>query len=188
MVERHTGLPRTYSPAVWISFVPVGLLHIRIDRVIYTTITLMSLLIVYNGWASLSFWGAAAVIIGPVLAIFLGHVFGAAQGTRVEFGRKLTRHERRALIVRESLFLLIVVPPLAILVVLSVAGVSDTAIVQVIVFVGVLSLGFWGAVAGRRAGLTGWALVASVAYGLFMGALVLMLDVVLRPGQGALHQ
>lgn len=188
VLERHTGLPRTYAPGVWISFAPLGLLHIRIDRVIYTTITLMSVLIVYNGWASLSFWGAAAVIIGPVVAIFLGHVFGAAEGTRVEFRRRLTGHERRALIVRESRFLLILVPPLTILVVLGIAGVSYTAIVQVIVFVGVLSLGFWGAVAGRRAGLTGWALVGSVAYGLFVGAFVLVLDVVLRPGQGTLQQ
>ena len=39
------------------------------DRVIYTTITLMSVLVVYDGWATLSFGGVAAVIIGPMLAI-----------------------------------------------------------------------------------------------------------------------
>ena len=57
---------------------------LRVDRVIYTTITLMSVLVVYDGWASLTFWGAVAVIVGPMLCIFLGHVFGAALGTRVE--------------------------------------------------------------------------------------------------------
>jgi hypothetical protein len=53
-----------------------------IDRVIYTTIALMSILIVYDTWATLRFWGVVAVIVGPMLAIFLGHIFGAALGTR----------------------------------------------------------------------------------------------------------
>ena len=60
---------------------------------------------------------------------------------------------------KECRFLLITVPPLAILVVLTIAGVSYTRTIQVIVLTGVLSLGVWGGVAGRRAGLTGWALV-----------------------------
>ena len=47
------------------------------DRVIYTTITLDAVLVVYDGWATLSFGGVAAVIVGP-MRIFLGHVFGAS--------------------------------------------------------------------------------------------------------------
>ena len=108
--------------------------------------------------------------MGPILAIFMGHVFGAALGTRVALGRPLTRHERRAVFVEECRFLLVAVPPLAILVVLTIVGVSYTRIIQVIVFTGVLSLGVWGGVAGRRAGLSGWALVLSIASGLFSGA------------------
>jgi hypothetical protein len=56
-------------------------------------------------------------------------------------------------------FLLVAIPPLAILVVLTITGVWNTRIIQVIVLTGVLSLGVWGGVAGRRAGLTGWALL-----------------------------
>jgi hypothetical protein len=56
----------TGTPRGW------GLRDIPMDRVIYTTITLMSVLVVYDGWATLSFGGVAAVIIGPMLAIFLG--------------------------------------------------------------------------------------------------------------------
>jgi hypothetical protein len=96
------------------------------------------------------------VIVGPILAIFMGHVFGAALGTRVALGRPLTRRERAAVFVEECRFLLVAVPPLAILVVLAIFGVSYKRIIQVIVFTGVLSLGLWGGVAGRRAGLTGW--------------------------------
>jgi hypothetical protein len=108
------------------------------------------------------FGGVVAVLLGPILAIFLSHVFGAALRTRVALGRPLTRREHRAVFVEECRFLLVAVP-LAILVVLAIAGVSYTRIVQVIVLTGVLSLGVWGGVGGRRAGVTGWALVLPIA-------------------------
>jgi hypothetical protein len=160
----------------------VGRLKIRVDRVIYTTITLLTVLIIYDGWEQLRFWDVVTVIVGPILAIFMGHVFGAALGTRVALGRPLTRHERQAVFVEECRFLLIAVPPLAILVVLAIFGVSYTRIIQVIVFTGVLSLGLWGGVAGRRAGLTGWALVLSLVSGLLLGGIILVLQAVLQPG------
>jgi hypothetical protein len=155
--------------------------------VIYTTITLMAVLIVYDGWEQLRFWGVVAVMLGPILAIFLSHVFGAALGTRVALGRPLTRRARRAVFVEECRFLLVAVPPLAILVVLTIAGVSYTRIIQVIVLTGVLSLGVWGGVAGRRAGLTGWALVLPIAYGLLLGGIFLMLQALLQPGHDPFH-
>ena len=160
----------------------VGRLKIRVDRLIYTTITLMSVLIVYDGWEQLRFRSVVVVMLGPILAIFLSHVFGAALGTRVALGRPLTRRERRAVFVEECRFLLVAVPPLAILVVLTIAGVSYTRIIQVIVLTGVLSLGVWGGVAGRRAGVTGWALVVPIAYGLLLGSIILVLQALLQPG------
>jgi hypothetical protein len=99
----------------------------------------------------------------------------------------LTQHERRAVFAAESRFLLVVVPPVGIFVVLSAADVSYTRIIQVIVISGVLSLGVWGGVAGRRARLTGWALMASIAYGLFVGGIVLVLQAVLQPGHAFLQ-
>ena len=118
----------------------IGGLKIRVDRVIYTTITLLSVLIIYDGWEELRFWNVVAVIVGPILAIFLSHVFGAALGSRVAQGRPLTRQEHRRVFAEECRFLLIAVPPLAILVILTIAGVSYTRIIQVIVLTGVLSL------------------------------------------------
>ena len=160
----------------------VGRLKIRVDRVIYTTITLMSVLIIYDGWEQLRFRSVVVVMLGPILAIFLSHVFGAALGTRVALGRPLTRRERRAVFVEECRFLLVAVPPLAILVVLTIADVSYTRIIQVIVLTGVLSLGVWGGVAGRRAGVTGWALALPIAYGLLLGGIILVLQALLQPG------
>ncbi len=51
-----------------------------------------------------------------------------------------------------------------------------------IVLTGVLSLGIWGGVAGRRAGLSGWALVLSILSGLFLGGIILVLQALLQPG------
>jgi hypothetical protein len=72
-------------------------------------------------------------------------------GLGVELRRPLTRRERRDVLVKESRLLLLVVPPLGMLVVLRLVGLSYTRIIQVIVVAGVLSLGFWGGLAGRRA-------------------------------------
>jgi hypothetical protein len=160
----------------------IGRLQIRVDRVIYTTITLLSVLIIYDGWTRLRFWGVVAVVVGPILAIFLSHIFGEELGTRVALGRPLGRSERWAVVLEECRFLLILIPPLAILTVLAIAGVSYDRIIQVIVLVGVLSLGFWGAVAGRRAGLTGWSLIGSTLVGLGLGCVILVLQALLQPG------
>ncbi len=166
----------------------VGRLKIRVDRLIYTTITLVSVLIIYDGWNHLSFWGVLAVILGPILAIFLSHLFGAELGTRVALGRPLTWRERRIAFVEECRFLVILVPPVLILMTLTVAGVSYGRIIQVIILTGVASLGVWGGVAGRRAGLTGWGLVASTASGLMLGGVILLLQALLQPGQEPFQQ
>ena len=160
----------------------VGRLNIRVDRLVYTTITLISVLIIYDGWNGLSFRGVLTVILGPILAFFLSHLFGAELGTRVALGRPLTWRERRAAFVEESRFLIIAAPPVLILSVLRLAGVSYGRIIQVIVLTGVASLGFWGGIAGRRAGLTGWGIVAATAFGLVLGVVVLALQAVLQPG------
>src|SRR3954447_13804901 len=99
----------------------VGRYEIRVDRVIYTTITLLSVLIIYDGWATLHFRDVVAVLFGPILAIFLSHVFGAELGTRVAVGRPLTGSERRGLMAEECRYLLVPVPPLVILAVLTLA-------------------------------------------------------------------
>ena len=51
-----------------------------------------------------------------------------------------------------------------------------------IVLTGVLSLGVWGGVAGRRAGLTGWPLLVPITYGLFVGAIILTFRLYSSPG------
>jgi hypothetical protein len=155
---------------------------LRVDRIVYTTITLMAALLIYDGWQQLSLSGVVAVIVGPVIAIFASHVFAAALAHRVTIGKPLSTRERRAVLVKESRFLLIAVPPLVLVLTLSLAGVSYARAISVVVGMGVLSLGFWGGLAGRRAGLTGWPFVVSVLYGLCLGGIILGLQAMLQPG------
>lgn len=130
----------------------VGRLNIRVDRLVYTTITLMSVLIIYDGWNRLTFLGVLAVILGPILAIFLSHLFGAELGTRVAVGRPLTWRERRVAFVEECRFLIVLEPPVLILTALSLAGVTYSRIIQVIILTGVVSLAFGAAWPGAELG------------------------------------
>jgi hypothetical protein len=82
----------------------------------------------------------------------------------------------------ESRFLLVAVPPVAIVLALDLVGLSLGDCIQAVLWVGLISLGFWGGVAGRSTGLTGWHLALSVVAGLLVGGIVLGLQVLLKPG------
>lgn len=145
----------------------------------------MAVLIIYDGWQDLRFVDVVLVIVGPVLAMFLSHVFAALLGQQVALGRGATNSERRRIAASESRFLLLAVPPLAILSCLTALGVSLTDAIRTTTVIGALSLGYWSGLAGRRSGLTGWRLAAAVLAGLVVGGLVLALQVVLQPGKAA---
>jgi hypothetical protein len=154
-----------------------------VDRIIYATITIMSVLIIYDGWQHLRLIDVAGVIIGPVLAMFLAHVFSAAMAQHVEAGRILTGKEWRAVVRVQSPFLALCVPPLAIVSLLYAVGVSLSDGIRVTLWVGTASLGYWGYVAGRRAGFVGWRMVMVVIAGLLIGVVILLIQVLLQPGK-----
>ena len=66
---------------------------VLVDRLVYATITLMSVLIIYDGWQHLRLIDVVGVIVGPVVAMFLGHVFSASMAKHVEVGRVLGGNE-----------------------------------------------------------------------------------------------
>ncbi len=125
---------------------------VLVDRIIYATITIMSVLIIYDGWQHLKLIDVAGAIIGPVLAMFLAHVFSAAMAQHVKARRILTGKEWRAVVRVQAPFLALCVPPLAIVSLLYAVGVSLSDGIRVTLWVGTASLGYWGLVAGRRAG------------------------------------
>ena len=157
-----------------------------LDRAVYSTITIMSVLIVYDGWQNLKFWAAVGVILGPVLAMFVSHVFSASLARQAELHRRPGRSEQLNIVRTESRFLLLAGPALALLATLTLAGVALGLSIQTAIFLEGASLGFWGFVAGRRAGLAGWPLARTVILGLIVGLLVLALQVFLQPGHASL--
>jgi membrane protease YdiL (CAAX protease family) len=80
-------------------------------------------------------------------------------------------------------FLLLAVPPIVLLAALDLAGVALGDSIKIVIWFGAVSLGFWGGLAGVRAGLRGWRLALAVAVGFLIGALVLTLRVILQPGK-----
>ena len=58
--------------------------RVYLGRVIHTTITVMSVLIGYDGWQNLKFRAAVGVILGPVLAMFIPHVLSASLALQAE--------------------------------------------------------------------------------------------------------
>jgi hypothetical protein len=65
---------------------------------------------------------------------------------------------------------------------LRLAGVSLHESVRVVIWTSAASLGFWGGIAARRAGLRGRGIALGVMVGFAVGAAVLLVQVFLQPG------
>lgn len=153
-----------------------------IDRAVYGTIVVTSVLVVYDGWANLKVLGAIAVILGPVVAMVIGHIFAASLAAYAELRRRSTNRELLRIARHESRFLLVCVPQIVLLLALKLAGVSLNGSVRVVIWTSAASLGFWGGIAARRAGLGGRGIALGVMVGFGAGAAVLLVQVFLQPG------
>lgn len=98
---------------------------ILIDRVVYGTIGLTCILVVYDGWTKLKRIDVVWIIVGPVVAMFVSHVFAAGIALNAELGRPAMPREWLTIVRAESLFLLLAVPPIVALLGLDLAGVLD---------------------------------------------------------------
>jgi hypothetical protein len=153
-----------------------------IDRAVYGTIVITSTLVVYDGWANLRVLGAIAVILGPVVAMVIGHMFAASLAAYAELRRRSTKRELLRIVRHESRFLLVCVPQIVLLLALKLAGVSLHGSVRVVIWTSAASLGFWGGIAARRAGLGGRGIALGVLAGFAAGGAVLLVQVFLQPG------
>ena len=160
-----------------------GPVSVPVGPFVYGTVTLMSVLVVYKGWKDIrGYFGVAVVVIGPALALALAHLFAEVLEDHVHLRRPLRRAEWRSAVASAAVFLMIVVPPLALLLVGRVFSIELRTTVYLMIWMGVASLAFWGWLAGRRAGLAGLRLVASSGAGLAIGLVVVALQLVLKPG------
>jgi hypothetical protein len=154
-----------------------------VDRIIYATITIISVLIIYDGWEKLKLIDVAGVIVGPIVAMFLAHVFSAGMARPVVDGKSGLGRDWAPIIRKEAPFLLLAVPPTVVVTVLFALGATLSQSIRVTIWTGAASLGWWGFVAGRRAGLAGWRLGLAVLAGLVVGGVVLLIQVSLQPGK-----
>jgi hypothetical protein len=154
-----------------------------IDRAVYGTIVVTSVLVVYDGWANLRLSDAVAVILGPVIAMVIGHVFAATLSAYPALGRRPSAGELARIVRRESRFLLVCVPQIVLLLVLRLVGLGISDAVRVVIWASAASLGFWGGVASWRAGLGGRGIALGVMTGCLAGGAVLLLQVFLQPGE-----
>ena len=150
-----------------------------IDRAVYGTIVVTSVLVLYDGWARLKVWGAVAVILGPVVAMVIGHVFSASLAAYAALSRPPTQHELLKIARHQSRFLLVCMPQIVLLLGLTLAGLSLNDTIRVLIWAGAASLGFWGGVAAQRAGLGGWGIALGVLMGFAVGGVVLLFQVAL---------
>jgi hypothetical protein len=120
-----------------------------------------------------------------MLAVYLSHVFATTLTKEVSLGKTVPISELMTIARSESRFLLICVPPVLLLAILVLLGVSIGDAIPSLLLLGMASLGYWGGRAGREAGLTGWRLARAVLGGLLIGALILAIYVTLQPGKAA---
>jgi hypothetical protein len=153
-----------------------------IDQAVYGTIAVTSVLVVYDGWAHLKVWGAVAVVLGPIVAMVIGHVFSSSLAAYAALKRPPTAREVLRIARRRSRFLLVCVPQIVLLLVLTLAGLSLNDTVRVVIWISAASLGFWGGLAARRAGLGRRGIALGVITGLAVGGAVLLLRIFLQPG------
>lgn len=163
--------------------VRVGRLRIDVAAWVYATITVMAVLVVYDGWGEQKrYLGVVAVVVAPTIALALAHLFADVLDFHVRRHRPPTRPEWVHMLEHAVQYLLVCIPPLVVLVVTGwLPGVDLRGSVAAMIWFAALSLGFWGWFAGRRAGLRGGRLLASTLGGLLVGLVVIALQVLLKP-------
>ncbi len=154
-----------------------------IGRVATATITLVCVLVIYDGWGTLRLIDVVVIILGPIVAIFTSHVYSSSLVQLVELGRRPTVAEWVVRVRFESRFLLLAVPPLVVLLVLALVGVELGDSIQAIIILEALLLGFWAGLGAWYAGLRGRSLALAVLAGLVVSCIILLLQVTLQPGK-----
>lgn len=160
----------------------IGPVELRLERVVYATVVLMSVLAVYDGWAELaSFIGVAVVILAPLLALGVAHLFSEVMEEHYLLQRSLTRAEWSALFREQLKVFIAAVPPLVILAIGWVSPLDARSTIVVLLWTGVLTLVGLALLAGHRAGFRGWSLALAGLSGGVMGLIVISLQVLLKP-------
>ncbi len=151
--------------------------------IIYSTIILMTTFALFDEGTSPLPEGPWVALIGlaiaPLFALGMAHAFSEALDLQIRSGRRLTWHDRRALMRTNAQYLYVAVPPILLLGVLFLLDWNANVAVDLVLTLGLVSLFFWGVFAGRKAGLSlPRQLMFGVNYSL-MGLLVVVVELLL---------
>jgi hypothetical protein len=113
--------------------------------------------------------------------MFVTHVFSASLAQHVSLERRVTMPEWLKIVRLQAPFLLLAVPPLALLSIFALAAVSLGNAIRAIIWIEALSIGCWAGLAARRAGLQGSSLAIAVLAGLIVSGIVPTFQVSLQP-------
>ena len=161
----------------------VGPLYFDAHRVVYATIILMTAYALYDEGTDpfgpgplLEMFGLS---IAPLFALAMAHAFSDAIDLQIRNGRRLNRHDRRHIASTNLQYLYVAIPPMAIIVLLSLLQLDADDIIGIVQVLGILSLAFWGAYAARMAGLGRWPQTRfALGYGI-MGIIVITVELIL---------
>jgi hypothetical protein len=164
------------------SVVRLGRLAIRLDRLVYATVVLMSVLVVYDGWDQLTtFGGMALVIVAPIVALAMAHLFAEVMDAYATLRRPLSRSEWSELTLEQTRWLLAAVPPLVILGLGWISRLDARSTIAVLLWTGLATLVVLATLSGHRAGFRGWRLFLAGLSGGVVGLVVISLQIVLKP-------
>lgn len=158
----------------------VGPIVIEVGRWVYGTVILMTVLMVYADEGQATFGESVGVVIAPMLATFLAHLFASILAAENSKPGGLNRAELAHLVRSDAQFLLLTVPPLLVLLIGALGAFGAPTALMLILWGGVALLVVVGALAGRRVGLgTGGIAASAVASGA-IGVLILVIQVFLK--------
>jgi hypothetical protein len=152
-------------------------------RIIYATIMLMTTYAIYDEGTDPLKAGPIIEIIGlslaPLFALAMAHAFSDGLDMQIRNGRRLTRHDRWHLFGTNLQYLYVAIPPTIVITVLGILGMDANDIIGFVQVLGLISLGWWGYYAGRKAGLgraRRW--VFAINYSL-LGMLIILVELIL---------
>lgn len=161
----------------------LGRLNMDPHRIIYATILLMTTYAIYdegiNPFKTTTIIEIIGVSIAPLFALAMAHAFSDGLDMQIRNGRRLTRRDRWHLFGTNLQYMYVAVPPVAIIIVLGILGMDANDIVSIVQVLGLLSLGWWGYYAGRKAGLgTGRRWLFAFNYAM-LGLLIIVIELIL---------
>lgn len=122
------------------------------------------------------FW----VAVVPMFALAVAHAFSEVLDLQIRLRRRMNWPDVVEILHSNLQFLYVSVIPIILLVLGWLIGLSQNDAVNLVLYLGVISLAGWGGYGARKAGLGAWTCVVFGAAYACLGALVVLLEILIR--------